>query len=113
MSEVDFDSEDPLDDSSFSDSDFSDPGGTNPGMSDSGFDEQGFDSGGYADPQYEQGYAEEGAVAPGYEQQAYAPAGPTEKPPLNVYTVMLFISLISLIIGIIALSIQLAKYDVI
>ena len=49
------------------------------------------------------------------EYQVPMPAQPApirEKQSLNVYTVMLFISLVSLIIGIIALVIQLRFYGV-
>lgn len=40
------------------------------------------------------------------------PAPIREKQSLNIYTVMLFIAMVSLIIGIIALSIQLRFYGV-
>lgn len=118
MSEVDFGSEDPLEDGSFSDSDFSDSGfdtddpgstGVGGGFEEAGeFEEAGFEEpAAFAEGDYDQGYEQAGE----YQQEApVAPVGPLEKPPLNVYTVMLFISLISLIIGIISLSIQLGKY---
>lgn len=49
------------------------------------------------------------------EYQVPMPAQPApirDKQPLNVYTVMLFISMVALIIGIIALIIQLRFYGV-
>ena len=52
-------------------------------------------------------------MSPGYQVPLPTqPAPIREKQSLNVYTVMLFISLVALIIGIIALVIQLRIYGV-
>jgi hypothetical protein len=82
------------------------------GFDEAGFDQGGFDQGGFDQGGFEQAPQPYGATPFDQAAPAFTAPAPVEKQRLNVYTVMLFISMFSLIIGIIALTIQLKKYGV-